>query len=108
LLESDILGYAPRATEPEEELMSADEAKARQKEKFMKAIQNVEVYVAQTEDELAGLRAVGSPELLEQEGLDRDEEAHAKMLVHLEDAKEKLKALRKTWTESYGALGEVG
>jgi hypothetical protein len=36
--------------------------------------------------ELADLRAVGSPELLEQEGLEKDEEAHAKMLVHLEDA----------------------
>jgi hypothetical protein len=32
--ESDFLGYAPRATEPDEELMSADEAAARQKEKF--------------------------------------------------------------------------
>jgi hypothetical protein len=53
----------------------------------MQAIRNVEVYVAQTEDELADLRAVGSPELLEQEGLDKDEEAHAKMRLHLEDAK---------------------
>jgi 5-bromo-4-chloroindolyl phosphate hydrolysis protein len=52
--------------------------------------------------ELADLRAVGSPELLEQDGLDKNEEAHAKMRVHLEDAKEKLKALRKTWTELYG------
>ncbi|KAJ7923432.1 hypothetical protein B0H13DRAFT_1979801 [Mycena leptocephala] len=101
LLESDFLGYAPRATEPDEELMSADEAAARQKEKFTQAIRNIEAYVAQTEEELAAdateladLRAVG--------GLDKDEEAHAKMRVHLEDAKEKLKALRKTWTESYG------
>jgi hypothetical protein len=46
---------------------------------------------------------VGSPELLEQEGLDKDEGAHTKMRVHLEDAKEKkLKALKKAWTESYG------
>jgi 5-bromo-4-chloroindolyl phosphate hydrolysis protein len=58
--------------------------------------------VAQTEEEfaadaaeLANLQAVGSPELLEQEGLDKHEEAHAKIRVHLEDAKEKLKALRK-------------
>ncbi|KAJ7831575.1 hypothetical protein B0H13DRAFT_2289245 [Mycena leptocephala] len=97
LLESDFLGYAPRATEPDEGLMSADEAKARQKEKFMQAIRNVEAYVPQTEElkanarELADLRAVGSPELLEQEGLDKDKEANAQMRVHLEDAKEKLK-----------------
>ncbi|KAJ7910797.1 hypothetical protein B0H13DRAFT_2328978 [Mycena leptocephala] len=45
--------------------------------------------------ELANLQAVGSPELLEQEGLDKHEEAHAKIRVHLEDAKEKLKALTK-------------
>ncbi|KAJ7831577.1 hypothetical protein B0H13DRAFT_2113276, partial [Mycena leptocephala] len=102
LHESDFLGYAPRATEPDEELMSADEAAARQKEKFMQAIRNVDVYVTQAEEELAAdaaeladLLAVGSPELLEQEGLDKDEEAHAKMRVHLEDAKEKLKVLRK-------------
>jgi hypothetical protein len=109
LLESDFLGYAPCATEPDEELMSADEAAARQKEKFTQVIRNIEAYVAQTEADLAadaaeltGLCAVGSAELLEQEGLDEDEEAHAKMWVHLEDAKEKLKASRKTWTESYG------
>jgi hypothetical protein len=65
--------------------------------------------VVQTEEELkadarelADLRAAGSLELLEQEGLDKDKEAHAKMRVHLEDAKEKLKALRKAWTELYG------
>jgi hypothetical protein len=34
LLESDFLGYAPRATEPDEEPMSVDEAAVRQKEKF--------------------------------------------------------------------------
>jgi hypothetical protein len=39
------------------------------------------------EAELADLRAVGSPELLEQERLDKDKEAHAKMRLHLEDAK---------------------
>jgi hypothetical protein len=89
--------------------MSADEAEARQKEKFMQAIRNVEVYVVQTEEELAAdavelvdLRAVGSPELLEQEELKKDEEAHAEMRVHLEDARERVKALRKAWTESYG------
>jgi 5-bromo-4-chloroindolyl phosphate hydrolysis protein len=87
--------------------MSVGEAEARQKEKFMQTIRNIEACVVQTEEELtadavelADLRAVGS--LLEQEGLDKDEEAHAKIRVHLEDAKEKLKALRKTWTESYG------
>lgn len=82
--------------------MSADEAAARQREKFTQAIRNVDAYVVQTEEELADLRKVGSAELLEQEGLDKDEEAHAKMRVHLEDAKEKLKALKKTWTELYG------
>jgi hypothetical protein len=46
--------------------------------------------------ELTELRAVGSPELLEQKGLDKDDETHAKMPVHLEDAKERLKTLRKT------------
>ncbi|KAJ7910815.1 hypothetical protein B0H13DRAFT_2011230 [Mycena leptocephala] len=81
LLESDFLGHGGT---------------------FTQAIRNIEAYVAQMEEELAAdkveladLRAVGSPELLEREGLDRDEEAHAKMRVHLEDAKEKLKALRK-------------
>ncbi|KAJ7923422.1 hypothetical protein B0H13DRAFT_60905 [Mycena leptocephala] len=109
LLESNFLGCALRATEPDEELMSADEAEARHSEKFTQAIRNVEAYVAQTEADLAAdaaeltdLLAVGSPELLEQEGLDKDEEAHAKMWVHVEDAKEKFKALRKTWMESYG------
>ncbi|KAJ7910818.1 hypothetical protein B0H13DRAFT_2485144 [Mycena leptocephala] len=43
LLESDFRGYAPHATEPDEELMSTDEAAARQREKFMQAIRNVEV-----------------------------------------------------------------
>jgi hypothetical protein len=109
LLENDFLGYALRVTEPDEELVSAEEAEARQEEKFIQAIRNVEAYVAETEEELAAdkaeladLRAVGLSELLEQEGLDKDEEAHPKMRVHLEDAKEKLKALGKAWTESYG------
>jgi hypothetical protein len=35
LLESDFLGYTLRAAEPDEELMSADEAAARQREKLM-------------------------------------------------------------------------
>ncbi|KAJ7831568.1 hypothetical protein B0H13DRAFT_253117 [Mycena leptocephala] len=39
LLESDFLGYAPRATEPDEELMSANEAAARQ-ERFTQAIRS--------------------------------------------------------------------
>jgi hypothetical protein len=101
LLESDFGGYASLATEPDKELMSADEVRARQREKFTQAIRNVEVYVPQTE-ELADLRAVGSPEQLEQEGLEKDEEAHAKMWAHLEDARERVKVLRKAWTESYG------
>ncbi|KAJ7910783.1 major facilitator superfamily domain-containing protein [Mycena leptocephala] len=53
LLESDFLGYAPHATEPDEELIRVDEAAARQKEKLRHAIRNIEAYVAQTEEELA-------------------------------------------------------
>jgi hypothetical protein len=48
LLESNFLGYAPRATEPDEELMRADEAEGKAHTGDM----DIEAYVAQTEAEL--------------------------------------------------------
>ncbi|KAJ6551537.1 hypothetical protein B0H19DRAFT_1158070 [Mycena capillaripes] len=110
LLESDFLGYAPRATEPEQELVSADAAAEAQKQKLAEAIRKVRAYVVETEAELAldeaelaDLRTDGSPELQDKEdGVRLDEEAHAQMRVALEEAKAKLKIWEHLWTESYG------
>ncbi|KAJ6478117.1 hypothetical protein C8R47DRAFT_1139378 [Mycena vitilis] len=111
LLESDFLGYAPRATERDEELVSADDAAAAQKDKLADAIRRVRAHVVQTEQELAldeaelaDLRASGSPELQEKEGLVLDEEAHAQMHLALEEAKVQLREWEQLWTQSYGPL----
>ncbi|KAJ7910758.1 hypothetical protein B0H13DRAFT_1876351 [Mycena leptocephala] len=100
LFESDFLGYAPRATELDEELMSVDNAEAEEEvhagDPDCRGVCGADGRGAADAAELTELRAVGSPELLEQKGLDKDDETHAKMPVHLEDAKERLRTLRKT------------
>ncbi|KAJ7853319.1 hypothetical protein B0H14DRAFT_2758556 [Mycena olivaceomarginata] len=116
VLEEEFLGYAPRATERAEELLSADAAHARHKEKWGDAILQLRAYVKETEAELAAdereladLRATGSAELRESEGdnFRLDEAAHAQMRAALAETKGKLAEWERQWVEAYGAEGEV-
>ncbi|KAJ7304519.1 hypothetical protein DFH08DRAFT_945155 [Mycena albidolilacea] len=116
VLEEEFLGYAPRATERAEELLSADDVHARHKEKWGDAILKLRVYVKETETELeaderelADLRATGSAELRESEGdnFRLDEAAHAQMRAALAETKGKLAEWERQWVEAYGADGEV-
>ncbi|KAK7024786.1 hypothetical protein R3P38DRAFT_2530349 [Favolaschia claudopus] len=115
LLEDEFLGYAPRATERDEELVDANKAAAKHKEKFAEAIRDLREYVRETEVELAKdemelreLRETGSTEWEDEEkGFRLDEEAHMQMRAALEDTKEKLEDWERLWTESYGPWVDV-
>ncbi|KAJ7085011.1 hypothetical protein C8R43DRAFT_1115407, partial [Mycena crocata] len=104
LLESDFLGYAPRATTREDEMVNPDKVDAEVREKFAEAIRNARTHIAEAEEELR-LDAEDLKELQqsqEAEDLDRDEEAHTQMRIAVAEAKEKLTEWEKMWKARYG------
>ncbi|KAJ7486617.1 hypothetical protein FB451DRAFT_1227649 [Mycena latifolia] len=107
LLEKEFLGYAPHATTPAEELVSADEEARTQRDKLENAIRNVRTYIKDAEEELA-LDAAdlkqGEEGGIDPKDLAEDKRAHAEIRVAVEDAKDKLVALERMWSERYGSL----
>ncbi|KAK7052059.1 hypothetical protein R3P38DRAFT_3305917 [Favolaschia claudopus] len=95
LLEDEFLGYAPCATERDEELVDTNKAAAKHKEKFAEAIRDLREYVRETEVELG--KDVMELKELRETGCAR----------RLEETKEKLEDWERLWTESYGPWVDV-
>ncbi|KAJ6602752.1 hypothetical protein DFH09DRAFT_900028 [Mycena vulgaris] len=102
VLEEEFLGYAPRATTPEEELQSADAADRSVRDRLEEAIRSARGYIMDAEKELRVERR--DLEAGRKEGLDVrvDEAAHAEVRAAVEEAKEKLAEWEELWSAQYG------
>lgn len=100
LLEEEYLGYAPRATTREEELVNADEAARATREKLREAIEVTREGIKEAEGELQILRGELDSALQEAAGAGLEGEAREKV-------REQLEADVKAYTELRAAVDEA-
>ncbi|KAJ7698035.1 hypothetical protein B0H17DRAFT_1197026 [Mycena rosella] len=104
-LEREFLGYAPRVTTPEEELVSADEQDRVLREKLADGIRRTRANIQEAEEELAEYAQELAEELetgVPSEQLEEDQRAHVEMRAAVEEAKTKAAEWELLWESKYG------